>query len=111
MPAPYRWSTHNFDVDHGRIIMGHYHAGVWIIDISSQTNAYAPVTMAYYQPHKAPLFVPRTPLGIDVPAVWSAVQHDGLIYAGDVNSGLYVLRSTVAPSPLEGVPVFPHNQR
>ena len=111
MPAPYRWATHNFDVDHGRIIMGHYHAGVWIIDISSQTNAYAPVTMAYYQPHEVPLFVPRTPLGTDVPAVWSAVQHDGLIYAGDVNSGLYVLRSTVEPSPLEGAAVFPHNQR
>lgn len=112
LPGPYRWATHNFDVDHGRIYLSHYHAGVWVIDISSETNAYAPVTMAYYQPHELPLFVPRTPLGADVPAVWGAVRHtDGYIYAADVNTGLYVLETTVEPSPLEGAQRFPHNRR
>ncbi len=111
LPGAYRWSTHNFDVDHGRIVLAHYHAGVWLIDISSAANVAAPVSMAFYQPHEVPLFVPRTPLGIDVPAVWGAVQHAGLIYAADVNTGLYILRHTGEPSPLADAQVYPHNQR
>lgn len=112
IPGPYRWSTHNFDFDHGRIILGHYHAGVWLIDATSLPNVESPVTLAYYQPHEAPLSVPRTPLGTDVPAVWSAVQHtDGRIYAADVNTGLYILEHTGEPSPLLNETVFPHNQR
>lgn len=112
MPGPYRWATHNFDVDHGRIILGHYHAGVWVIDISSPENVAAPVTLGFYQPNELPIFVPRTPLGIDIPAVWTALQHtDGYIYASDVNTGLYVLEFTGIPSPLALEPVWPHNQR
>jgi hypothetical protein len=112
LPGPYRWATHNFDFDHGRIILGHYHAGVWVIDVSSPQNVAAPVTLGFYQPNEVPLFVPRTPLGIDVPAVWTALQHtDGLIYVSDVNTGLYILEFTGIPSPLVHEPVFPHNQR
>lgn len=111
LPGAYRWSTHNFDVDHGRIYMAHYHGGVWVIDISSLVNAQAPVTMAYYQPHEPVTYVPRTPLGVDVPAVWGTVRHDGLVYAADVNTGLYILRTTIEPSPLEAETTYPHNQR
>lgn len=113
LPGPYRWATHNFDFDHGRIYLGHYHAGVWVIDVSSETNAIEPVTMAYYQPHELPLgAVPRTPTAADTPAVWTALRHtDGFVYASDANGGLYILTTTVEPSPLEGHPVFTHNQR
>jgi hypothetical protein len=112
LPGAYRWSTHNFDVDHGRIILGHYHAGVWVVDVSSVHNMLEPVTLGFYQPNELPLFVPRTPLGTDVPAVWTALQHtDGYIYASDVNSGLYILEFTGEPSPLVGADIYPHNQR
>lgn len=112
LPGAYRWATHNLDFDHGRIYLGHYHAGVWVIDVSSRANAEAPVTLAYYQPHSAPIALPRTPTGTDIPAVWGAVRHtDGLVYAGDANGGLFILRPTGLPSPLENEPVHPHNQR
>lgn len=109
LPGAYRYTTHNFDVDHGRIYLGHYHAGVWVIDISSVHNAHHPVTLGYYQPHAAPPQVPRTPLGADVPAVWSVVRHDGVVWAADVNTGLYALTFTGTPSPLEDAPTWPTN--
>lgn len=106
----YRFSPHNLDFDHGRIYIGHYHAGVWVIDVSSTARIEAPVTLGFYQPHRQEAFVPRTPLGADVPAVWAAIRHtDGHVYAVDVNTGLYVLDYTGSPSPLEGATVYPTN--
>jgi hypothetical protein len=106
----YRFSPHNLDFDHGRIYIGHYHAGVWVIDVSSLERVAEPVTLGFYQPHRQELFVPRTPMGTDVPDVWAAMRHtDGHIYAVDVNTGLYILDYTGPPSPLEGAPVFPTN--
>lgn len=108
--GPYRFSPHNLDVDRGRIYIGHYHAGVWVIDISSPERAANPVTLGFYQPHRQVPFVPRTPMGADVPSVWAAVRHtDGNIYAIDVNTGLYVLDYTGPPSPLENATVYPTN--
>lgn len=106
----YRFSPHNLDFDHGRVYIGHYHAGVWVIDLSSAANVASPVTLGFYQPHRQEAFVPRTPLGADVPAVWAAIRHtDGHVYAVDINTGLYILDYTGPPSPLEGAPVFPTN--
>ncbi|HJQ93971.1 MAG TPA: hypothetical protein VJ874_06800 [Candidatus Thermoplasmatota archaeon] len=106
----YRFSPHNLDFDHGRIYIGHYHAGVWVIDVSSTERVAEPVTLGFYQPHRQEAFVPRTPMGADVPAVWAATRHtDGHIYAVDVNTGLYILDYTGAPSPLEGAKVYPTN--
>ena len=106
----YRFSPHNLDLDHGRVYIGHYHAGVWVIDISSPERAAEPVTLGFYQPHRQEAFVPRTPMGADVPAVWAAMRHtDGHVYAVDVNTGLYVLDYIGPPSPLEGATVYPTN--
>ena len=106
----YRFSPHNLDFDRGRIYIGHYHAGVWVIDVSSTARIANPVTLGYYQPHRQEAFVPRTPMGADVPAVWAATRGpDGYIYAIDVNTGLYILNYTGPPSPLEGATVYPTN--
>jgi hypothetical protein len=106
----YRFSPHNLDFDHGRVYIGHYHAGVWVIDVSSTERIAEPVTLGFYQPHRQEAFVPRTPMGADVPAVWSAMRHtDGHIYAVDVNTGLYILDYTGEPSPLENETVYPTN--
>ncbi|HUR25844.1 MAG TPA: hypothetical protein VM327_07525 [Candidatus Thermoplasmatota archaeon] len=106
----YRFSPHNLDFDHGRIYIGHYHAGVWVIDVSTRERIAEPVTLGFYQPHRQEAFVPRTPMGTDVPDVWAAMRHtDGHIYAVDVNTGLYILDYTGLPSPLEGATVFPTN--
>lgn len=106
----YRFSPHNLDFDHGRIYIGHYHAGVWVIDVSTPERIAEPVSLGFYQPHRQEAFVPRTPMGADVPAVWAAMRHtDGHIYAVDVNTGLYVLDYTGLPSALEGAPTYPTN--
>lgn len=106
----YRFSPHNLDFDHGRIYLGHYHAGVWVIDVSSAARIAQPVTLGFYQPHRQEAFVPRTPMGADIPSVWGVIRHtDGHVYAADVNTGLYVLDYTGAPSPLEGAVVHPTN--
>jgi hypothetical protein len=106
----YRFSPHNLDFDHGRVYVGHYHAGVWVIDVSSLERVAQPVTLGFYQPHRQEAFVPRTPMGTDVPDVWAAIRHtDGHVYVVDVNTGLYVLDYAGPPSPLEGATVHPTN--
>lgn len=108
----YRFSGHNFDFDRGRLYIGHYHAGVWIVDVSNQTNVREPMPIAFQQPHEAPLVVYRTHKQLDAPSVWRAMLHDdGYIYATDTNSGFYVLKSTGPPSPLERAPTYPTNLR
>jgi hypothetical protein len=110
--AFYTFSGHNFEFDHGRLIIGHYHAGVWIVDASNATNVAHPMPIAFYQPNQAALYVPRTTKGVDNPSVWRATLHDdGYVYTTDTNSGLYVLRPTVPPSPLAGAPTWPTNLR
>ena len=108
--GPYGFSPHNLDFDHGRIYIGHYHAGVWVIDVSSLARVQDPVTLGVYQPHRQEAFVPRTPLGANVPAVWAAIRHtDGHVYAVDINTGLYILDYTGPPSPLENATAYPTN--
>ena len=109
---PYRWSGHNLDVNAGRMYIGHYHAGVWIVDFSSAVNAAQPFPIAFHQPHEEGVYVPHTLLGRDIPAVWNVILHeDGHIYASDMNTGVYVLWYAGAPSPYEGAPRWPTNVR
>lgn len=106
----YRFSPHNLDFDRGRIYIGYYHAGTWVIDVSNTERVANPVTLGFYQPHRQEAFVPRTPMGADIPSVWAAMRNtDGYIYAVDVNTGLYILNYTGLPSPLEGATVYPTN--
>lgn len=108
----YTFSGHNFDADHGRLYIGHYHAGVWVVDFSNATSARQPFPLAFYQPHNEALYAPRTTKVADNPSVWRATLHDdGYVYATDTNSGLYVLRFTGPPSPLLGATVHPTNIR
>lgn len=110
----YRYTGHNVDMDRGRLYIGHSHAGVWVLDISSAANAAEPFPIAFYQPHEDVLLAgPVQPFAtVDVPAVWSAYRHtDGYVYVADGNTGLYVLEVTEPPSPYEDAPVWPHNVR
>lgn len=110
--TPYQYSGHNLDFDRGRLYIGHYHAGAWVVDVSSAERVAQPVAVAAYVPHEPAPHVPRTPMLTPTPSVWRATYHtDGLVYAVDANSGLYALRVTQPPSPLEDAPLFPHNVR
>ncbi len=94
----YKFSLHNIDVNaDGQVAVAMYHAGVWVLDASTQARQDAPVTLAAYQPHEERLNPPMaTPYGafVNVPYVWGAQWHaDGHLVVPDMNTGLYVLES------------------
>ena len=107
LPQPqqnYRFSLHNIDGNcDGQVAVGHYHAGVWVFDISTPERAANPVTLAYYMPHEvavAPFYSPvvTAPIGAlvsaDVPNVWTAQwSSDGsVLFIPDMTTGLYALQ-------------------
>ncbi|MFO1533943.1 MAG: LVIVD repeat-containing protein, partial [Thermoplasmatota archaeon] len=85
------FSPHNFDVWDGKLVLAHYHAGVWVIDVHDQENLKAPKTVGFYMPAK-----PRADLPDQVlqPDVWGVQQKDGYLYASDMATGLYILKYT-----------------
>ena len=109
---PYQYSGHNVDFDRGRLYIGHYHAGVWVLDVSTPERLAEPVPVAVYLPHEEALSLDRTPAADLRPAVWRATYHtDGLVWASDSNAGLLALRVTIPASALDGAEIFPHNIR
>lgn len=102
----YRFSLHNIDANcDGQVAVGHYHAGVWVFDISSAERAANPVTLAYYMPHElaiGPFYSPvvTAPIGAlvsaDVPNVWTAQwSKDGqTLFIPDMTTGMYALEPT-----------------
>jgi hypothetical protein len=89
------WTPGNFDVTEERIYLANYAAGVWVIDISDPADPYA---VANFGPEsfKPPPPKPEGPTfwGEGYPYVHTVEEQDGLIYALDVKSGLYILRVT-----------------
>lgn len=83
------FSPHNFDLWDGKVALGHYHAGVWIIDVSDAENLREPKSVGYYMPSK-----PRTDSPAHQPTVWGVVEDGGLLWVSDEPTGLYVLRYT-----------------
>jgi hypothetical protein len=83
-------SPHQFDVYDGKIVIGHNHAGVWVIDISNATNLAEPKSAAFYFPHGDERLPPD-----EWPkhsSVWVAVEHEGYLYSVDTVSGVHVHR-------------------
>ncbi len=102
----YRFSLHNIDANcDGQVAIGHYHAGVWVFDISTPERMANPATLAYYQPHErsiSPAWSPvsSAPIGAFVSAdtsnVWAAMwSEDGkTLFIPDMSTGLYALTPT-----------------
>lgn len=97
--GPYQFSPHTVFVDQATelAVVTHYHAGVWVLDVSNPEN---PVEVAFYLPHgnpeepylgeiwwKKPNFNPD---GYG-PNVYQARWHDGLLWVTDRGTGLYAL--------------------
>lgn len=83
------FSPHNFDLWDGKIALGHYHAGVWVIDVSTPELVKDPVEVGFYMTAK-----PRSNSPTMQPDVWGVLQRNGLLYVSDQASGLYVLQYT-----------------
>ncbi len=79
----------------GQVAIAWYHAGVWVIDVSTDERQTAPVTLAAFQPHEDLNVVPstfaQTPLPY-IPFVWGAGwTAEGRLVVPDMHTGLYVL--------------------
>ncbi len=102
----YRFSLHNIDANcDGQVAIGHYHAGVWVFDVSTTERMANPVTLAYYQPHERSISgawspVNTAPIGAfasaDASNVWAAMwSEDGkTLFVPDMSTGLYALAPT-----------------
>lgn len=84
-----RWSVHNFNIDDGKLYLAHYHGGVVVLDVSTLANLANPPLVANYLPAK-----PRVSgsFSSDVPYTWDAVPADGVVWLGDINTGVYAVR-------------------
>ena len=84
----------------GRIYMGNYHSGLWIIDLETMmappfenmTEQSFAATVGYYLPHGAD----GQPLDSDfydfgwIPNLWTVEYYKGYIYMSCITSGLYI---------------------
>ncbi|MEA3165187.1 MAG: hypothetical protein QOJ26_31 [Thermoplasmata archaeon] len=92
----YLYSVHEMAATpQGQVVTSWYHAGVWVIDVSTKERQSDPPIIAAYQPHNDLNVVPstfvQTPLPY-VPFVWSAAWHsEGYLLVPDMHTGLYVL--------------------
>jgi hypothetical protein len=77
---------------------------MWMLNVSSIRQAMAPEILGYYLPHNDNGgFVPRSAEGTypkpnscgfeldEVPIVFDLEVKDGIVYAADLHTGLYVL--------------------
>jgi hypothetical protein len=109
IPGAFIFSGHIVipDMDRGLLAVSHYHAGVWILDITDPED---PRHLAYYLPHtdpqdpydgpiwwKKPNFDPE---GF-MPNVYQARWYDELLFVSERGTGLYVLEYTgPVPGPI-----------
>lgn len=97
----YMFSEHNTAVNQwGQVCVGHYHAGVWVFDVSTPERMKEPMTLGFYLPHeRAPGVVSTThPAGgamTSSPYVWGCSWTDDgrHVVVADMTSGLYVLEA------------------
>ena len=93
----YRFSAHEMAATPGgQVAIGWYHAGVWVVDVSTKERQEKPVTLAAYQPtgdvkglpYGGPqMAVPETPI------VWGAGwDARGYLLVPDMHTGLHVMK-------------------
>ena len=85
----------------GRIYMGNYHTGLWVLDVETLMigdgyidNTYSDATVAYYLPHGAdgePLPSQFYDFGW-VPFLWTSEYYNGYVYLSCITSGLYIVQ-------------------
>ncbi|HET6403079.1 MAG TPA: hypothetical protein VFH78_00405 [Candidatus Thermoplasmatota archaeon] len=88
--AGYRFSTHNINILDNKVYLAHFHAGVWVLDISTTEKLAEPEAIAYFLAgHEVEL---GPSLGIPaVPLVWEAIPAKGFVFVSDIGAGLFVL--------------------
>ena len=85
----------------GRIYMGNYHTGLWVLDVETLMvgngyldDTYTKATVAYYLHHGAdgePLPSQFYDFGW-VPFLWTSEYYNGYVYLSCITSGLYIVQ-------------------
>lgn len=94
--ASYLYSAHEIAATPtGQVAISWYHAGVWVVDVSTQERQEAPVILAAYLPNQdvnvAPATFVQTAVPV-VPFVWGAGWDvRGYLVVPDMHTGVYVL--------------------
>ncbi len=83
------FSPHNFDTFDGKVVLAHNHAGLWVIDASTAETLCEPKSVAFTMDVEQRTDSPRWQ-----PYFWGAIEENGLIYASDESSGLYIYEYT-----------------
>lgn len=87
------FSPHNFDLWDGKVALGHFHAGVWVIDAGTAERLESPKSVGVYMPN-----LPRTDSPTRQPAVWGVfvqeIEGEPLLFVSDEATGLHILRYT-----------------
>jgi hypothetical protein len=102
IPGAFLFSPHTTmpDMDRGIMAVSHYHAGVWVLDISDPKE---PRALGYYLPHgdpaapyDGPIWWKKPNFDPDgfFPNVYQARWKDGLLWVTERGTGLYVLEYT-----------------
>lgn len=99
------FSPHNFDIWEGKLYLGSYHAGAWIVDIGNGSRLEDPKAVGFFGPNgpdgetvDGDQVYTREPYFTEglVPNVWGAVYHpaSGHVLVSDISSGLYAVEPT-----------------
>ena len=88
--------VHNFWVQDGVLYLGAYNGGIRAVDVSGELRGRLDL-----QGRELGVVMTGHPEGVipNVSMVWGAQPHNGVIYATDMNSGLWVARLSPAPIP------------
>jgi hypothetical protein len=87
------FSMHNFQVVEGKIYLTMYHAGIWVLDVSTLEKVAAPEPVGSYAPHE-----PREDGKDYGVGVWDVVLWKGYMLTADSNGGFYVLHHAADPA-------------
>jgi len=84
---------HNPFLDGQTLYASWYSDGVRVLDVSNPT---APTEVAHFVPAAVKNPVQPSQRGVltNTSQVWGVVVDDGLVFASDMNSGLWILRRT-----------------
>ena len=99
----------------GRLYIGHYHGGLWIVDVEtliaaghskmSTNESNVAATIGFYLPHGGEYGEPMDSQYYDfgwIPFLWAAEYLDGYTYMSCITSGLYVTQLDI-DKPYVGV--------
>lgn len=92
------FSAHFFRIDEGYVHLSHYHAGTWVLDITTPERQAEPRVAGAYLPNQDIGYTPGSGccLGFNlagIPVTMDAVGDGDVTYAADIQTGVYAIQT------------------